>query len=79
MQGFDDGQNDGARWHVSSGRARASVAAGSQGDMHESSLAVAALLGGQIDAVSSGPATVLKQVKAGKLRVLGSAGLTSPL
>ena len=32
--------------------------------------AVVALLGGQIDAVSSGPATVLQQVKAGKLRVL---------
>ena len=32
--------------------------------------AVVALLGGQIDAVSTGPATVLQQVKAGKLRVL---------
>ena len=32
--------------------------------------AVVALLGRQIDAVSSGPATVLQQVKAGKLRVL---------
>ena len=40
--------------------------------------AVVALLGGQIDAVSSGPATVLQQVKAGKLRVLGHWG-TSPL
>jgi tripartite-type tricarboxylate transporter receptor subunit TctC len=42
--------------------------------------AVVALLGGQIDAVSSGPATVLQQVKAGKLRVLahwGSAPLGS--
>ena len=36
--------------------------------------AVVALLGGQIDAVSSGPATVLQQVKAGKLRVLGHWG-----
>jgi len=36
--------------------------------------AVLALLGGQIDAVSSGPATVLQQVKAGKLRVLGHWG-----
>ena len=40
--------------------------------------AVVALLGGQIDAVSSGPATVLQQVKAGKLRVLGHWG-TTPL
>ena len=38
--------------------------------------AVVALLGGQIDAVSSGPATVLQQVKAGKLRVLGHWGTT---
>jgi len=38
--------------------------------------AVAALLGGQIDAVSSGPATVLQHVKAGKLRVLGHWGST---
>ena len=36
--------------------------------------AVVALLGGQIDAVSSGPATVLQHVKAGKLRVLGHWG-----
>jgi tripartite-type tricarboxylate transporter receptor subunit TctC len=36
--------------------------------------AVAALLGGQIDAVSSGPATVLQHVKAGKLRVLAHWG-----
>jgi tripartite-type tricarboxylate transporter receptor subunit TctC len=40
--------------------------------------AVVALLGGQIDAVSSGPATVLQQVKAGKLRVLAHWG-TEPL
>ena len=40
--------------------------------------AVVALLGGQIDAVSSGPATVLQQVKAGKLRVLAHWG-TTPL
>src|SRR5947207_4912405 len=33
--------------------------------------AIVALLGGQIDAVSTGPATVLQHVKAGKLRVLG--------
>jgi tripartite-type tricarboxylate transporter receptor subunit TctC len=33
-----------------------------------------ALLGGQIDAVSSGPATVLQQVKAGKLKVLAHWG-----
>ena len=38
--------------------------------------AVAALLGGQIDAVSSGPATVLQHVKAGKLRVLAHWGST---
>jgi tripartite-type tricarboxylate transporter receptor subunit TctC len=36
--------------------------------------AVVALLSGQIDAVSSGPATVLQQVKAGKLRVLAHWG-----
>jgi len=36
--------------------------------------AVVALLGSQIDAVSSGPATVLQHVKAGKLRVLGHWG-----
>ncbi|MDB5892207.1 MAG: hypothetical protein JWP47_3038 [Polaromonas sp.] len=36
--------------------------------------AVVALLGGQIDAVSSGPATVLQQVKAGKLRVIAHWG-----
>ena len=36
--------------------------------------AVVALLGGQIDAVSSGPATILQQVKAGKLRVLAHWG-----
>jgi tripartite-type tricarboxylate transporter receptor subunit TctC len=35
---------------------------------------VIALLGGQIDAVSSGPATVLQHVKAGKLRVLAHWG-----
>ena len=38
--------------------------------------AVVALLGGQIDAVSSGPATVLQQVRAGKLRVLAHWGTT---
>ena len=36
--------------------------------------AVVALLGGQIDAVSSGPATVLQHVKAGKVRVLAHWG-----
>ena len=36
--------------------------------------AVVALLGGQIDAVSTGPATILQQVKAGKLRVLAHWG-----
>ena len=40
--------------------------------------AVVALLGGQIDTVSSGPATVLQQVKAGKLRVLAHWG-SAPL
>jgi tripartite-type tricarboxylate transporter receptor subunit TctC len=40
--------------------------------------AVVALLGGQIDAVSSGPATVLQHIKAGKLRALGHWG-TAPL
>jgi tripartite-type tricarboxylate transporter receptor subunit TctC len=38
--------------------------------------AVVALLSGQIDAVASGPATVLQQVKAGKLRVLAHWGTT---
>lgn len=36
--------------------------------------AVVALLGGSIDAVASGPSTVIPQVKAGKLRVLASWG-----
>ena len=36
--------------------------------------AVVALLGGQVDAVASGPATVLQHVKAGKLRVLAHWG-----
>lgn len=36
--------------------------------------AVVALLGGQIEAVSTGPATVLQHVKAGKIRVLGHWG-----
>ncbi len=40
--------------------------------------AVVALLGGQIDAVSTGPATVLQHIRAGKLRALGHWG-TSPL
>lgn len=40
--------------------------------------AVVALLGGQIDAVSTGPATVLQQVKAGRLRVLAHWG-SAPL
>jgi tripartite-type tricarboxylate transporter receptor subunit TctC len=39
--------------------------------------AVIALLGGQIDAVSSGPATVLQHIKAGKVRVLAHWGSTS--
>jgi tripartite-type tricarboxylate transporter receptor subunit TctC len=36
--------------------------------------AVVALLGSQVDAVSSGPATVLQHIKAGKLRALGHWG-----
>ncbi len=40
--------------------------------------AVLALLGGQIEAVSSGPATVLQYIKAGKLRALAHWG-TGPL
>src|SRR3954466_785259 len=36
--------------------------------------AVVALLSGQVDAVSTGPATVLQQVKAGKIRVLAHWG-----
>jgi tripartite-type tricarboxylate transporter receptor subunit TctC len=36
--------------------------------------AVVALLGGQVDAVASGPATVLQHVKAGKIRVLAHWG-----
>ncbi len=39
--------------------------------------AVVALLGGQIDAISSGPATVLQHVKSGKLRVLAHWGSSS--
>jgi len=39
--------------------------------------AIIALLGGQIDAISTGPATVLQQVKAGKLRVLAHWGTSS--
>jgi tripartite-type tricarboxylate transporter receptor subunit TctC len=38
--------------------------------------AVTALLAGQIDAVSTGPATVLQHVKSGKLRVLAHWGNT---
>jgi len=41
--------------------------------------AVIALLGGQIDAVSTGPATVLQHVKAGKLQVLAHWGTSSLL
>lgn len=40
--------------------------------------AIVALLGGQVDAVATGPATVLQHVKAGKIRVLGHWG-NSPL
>ena len=36
--------------------------------------AVVALLGGQVDALSTGPSTVLQHVKAGKARVLASWG-----
>lgn len=36
--------------------------------------AVVALLGGQVDALATGPATVLQHVKAGKVRVLGHWG-----
>ncbi|HET8744387.1 MAG TPA: tripartite tricarboxylate transporter substrate binding protein [Ramlibacter sp.] len=36
--------------------------------------AVVALLGGQVDALATGPATVLQHVKAGKIRVLGHWG-----
>lgn len=36
--------------------------------------AVVALMGGQIDAVASGPATVLQQIKGGKLRALAHWG-----
>ena len=36
--------------------------------------AVLALLGGQVDAVASGPATVVQQIKAGKLRALAHWG-----
>ena len=36
--------------------------------------AVVALLGGQIDAVATGPATVLQHIKAGKLRALAVGG-----
>ena len=40
--------------------------------------ALLALLSGQVDAVASGPATVLQQIKAGKLRALAHWG-TKPL
>jgi tripartite-type tricarboxylate transporter receptor subunit TctC len=40
--------------------------------------AVVALLGGQIDAVATGPATVVQHIRAGKLRALGHWG-ASPL
>jgi tripartite-type tricarboxylate transporter receptor subunit TctC len=36
--------------------------------------AVVALLGGQVDALSTGPSTVLQHVKAGKIRILASWG-----
>src|SRR2546425_4554997 len=36
--------------------------------------AVVALLGGNVDSISSGPSTVIQHVKAGKLRVLASWG-----
>ena len=36
--------------------------------------AVIALLGGQVDALSTGPSTVLQHVKAGKVRILASWG-----
>jgi len=38
--------------------------------------AMTALLGGHVDAFASGPSTIIAQVKAGKLRVLGSWGTT---
>lgn len=38
--------------------------------------AVVALLGGQVDAVATGPATVVQHVKAGKIRVLAHWGTT---
>jgi tripartite-type tricarboxylate transporter receptor subunit TctC len=38
--------------------------------------AVVALLGGQVDALATGPATVLQHVKAGKIRVLAHWGTT---
>jgi tripartite-type tricarboxylate transporter receptor subunit TctC len=37
---------------------------------------VVALLGGQVDALATGPATVLQHVKAGKIRVLAHWGTT---
>ncbi len=36
--------------------------------------AIVALLGGQIDAISTGPSTIMSQLKAGKLRVLATWG-----
>ncbi len=36
--------------------------------------AVVALLGGNVDALSTGPSTVIQHVKAGKVRVLGNWG-----
>jgi tripartite-type tricarboxylate transporter receptor subunit TctC len=36
--------------------------------------AIVALLGGQVDAISSGPASVVQQIKAGKLRALAHWG-----
>ena len=39
--------------------------------------AIVALLGNQIDAVATGPATVLQHMKAGRVRVLGHWGLSN--
>ncbi|MEY4748075.1 MAG: hypothetical protein RIQ60_289 [Pseudomonadota bacterium] len=41
--------------------------------------AVLALIGGQVDAVASGPATVVQHIKAGKLRALAHWGDNKPL
>ena len=52
----------------------AAIPYGSSGNYGTMHVPMEILLGGQIDAVSSGPATVLQHIKAGKLRALAHWG-----